>query len=310
MHINISKILSNSKERQYIVNLQKGKSLLALISCFLSLFFAIYAITSGLILYAKSGETPIELFRYFTIDANALMAFASAMIIPYAIDGYRKKRFYCPNWMFNFYYTGTVCTTLTMLVATFAISRVDMEMAFGGYNFYLHIVCPLMILVAFFLIESHFKFTVKDALYTLIPILSYSLIYFYKAMVIGENAGGWEDMYYLKGRMPVFFLFIILIALSFFIAVILCYLYNKLNELRKKKFVSRLWDENVSPVEIKVEIFGLGRYFGKKEYKSHVTIPLDILTIISNKYKIKIEELILAFNRGMLDSMNEKNAVK
>ena len=80
-----------------IINFQKRRSLLALINSFLSLILAIYAIVSGIILYVKDGVAPIALFQYFTIDSSIIAAFGAAMIIPYAIDGYRKKRFYCFN---------------------------------------------------------------------------------------------------------------------------------------------------------------------------------------------------------------------
>ncbi len=96
-------------------------------------------------------------------------------------------------------------------------------------------------------------------------------------------------------------------AAVFFIAYILRLLYNKLNDWRKKKFINNLWDEDISPVEIKIEFFGLGRYFGKKESKLYVTLPFDIISIVSNKYNIKKEELINAFIKGMLDKINEKN---
>ena len=100
-------ILRNLKERHYIINLQKNRSLVALISCCVSLFLTICCINYGLVQYARNGVKPLDLFQYFTITANAITAFATAMIIPYAIDGFRKKRFYCPKWAVLFYFTGT-----------------------------------------------------------------------------------------------------------------------------------------------------------------------------------------------------------
>lgn len=298
-------LLTNHRERQYIINLQKNRSLFALLASTVSLFFAIYAITSGLILYAKNGARPIDLFQYFTIDANAVTAFASSMIIPYAIDGLRKKRFYCPKWVLLFYYSGVVCTTLIMLFAIFVISRIDVVNAYGGYNFYLHLVCPIMILVSFFLIESYYKLTIKDAALTIIPIFIYAMVYIYEVVIIGEDNGGWQDIYYFTKYVSFIVSFIAMMFISMLVALMLKALYNKFNEIRKQKFIEALWDENASPIEIKIEFFGLGRFFGKKEYKSYVTLPLDIISIVSDKYHIKIEELIGAFVKGMLDSIKE-----
>lgn len=306
MKIKESSLLINNKERQYIISLHKNRSLVALIASAASLFFAIYAITSGLILYARNGARPIDLFQYFTIDANAITAFASSMIIPYAIDGFRKKRFYCPKWALLFYYSSVVCTTLIMFFAIFVISRIDMVNAFGGYNFYLHLICPIMILISFFLIESYYRLSIKDAVLTVIPIFIYAIVYIYEVVIVGESAGGWEDIYYFTKNAPFMVSFIAMMLISLLVAFILRALYNKLNDIRKRKLVEGLWDEDVSPVEIKIELFGLGRLFGKKEYKSYATLPLDIMYLISNKYNIKIEELINSFVKGMLDSIKER----
>ena len=70
--------------------------------------------------------------------------------------------------------------------------------------------------------------------------------------------------------------------------------------------MDNLWDEDVSPIEIKIEVFGLGRYMGKRENKSYVTLPLDIIMIIANKYHIKNEELIAVFTKGVLDVILEQ----
>lgn len=301
-----TKTSSNTYERQYIINLQKNRSLFAVISSFISLFTAIYAITSGLILYARNGELPINLFQYFTIDTNSITALASAMIIPYAIEGFRKKRFYCPKWALIFYYSGTMCTTLIMIFAVFVISRVDIVNAFGGYNFYLHLICPTLILISFFLMESNYRFTIKDAALTVIPVFIYAIIYIYEVVIKGESAGGWEDIYYFTIYAHFMVSFVAMLTISFLLANILRFLYNKLNDIRMRKLVNGLWGNDVSLIEIKIEFFGLGRYFGKKEYKSHVTLPLDIMTIVSDKYNIEINELIRPFIRGMLDSLNNR----
>ncbi|MBR1455126.1 MAG: hypothetical protein IJ593_10880, partial [Lachnospiraceae bacterium] len=63
--------------------------------------------------------------------------------------------------------------------AVFVISRVDIVNAFGGYNFYLHLICPTLILISFFLMESNYRFTIKDAALTVIPVFIYAIIYIY-----------------------------------------------------------------------------------------------------------------------------------
>ena len=296
----------NNTERQYIINLQKNRSLIAMLASIVSLCFAIYAIVAGLLLYQRNGLAPVDLFQFFTIDANVLTALGVAMIIPYAIDGFRKNRFYCPKWVVFFYYSGVVCTTLTMLFAVCVVSFVDTQAAFFGYNFYLHIICPIMILILFFTIESYYKISLKVSLFSLLPFFIYTLVYTYKVIIVGADSGGWEDIYYFaKFAHPVFSFFAMLL-IAFAVAVLVGFIYNKISAFRIKKFVSHLWNENVSDVEIKIELFGLGRFMGKKENKSYATLPLDIIYIFADKYHIKHEELINVYTKGLIDGINKK----
>ena len=301
-----NKLSKNQKSRNYIINLQKNRSIVALIASIISLCCAIYGINYSIIRYVKEEQQIIDLFQYFTIDANLLAAFASAMIIPYAIDGIRKKRFYCPKWAVLFYYCGTVWTTLILIFSVFVIRTFDPELAFRGSSLYLHLICPTMILISFMLIESYYKLVKKDVLYSISPIFIYALIYMYKVIIIGADKGGWEDIYYFTIFAPAPVSFCAMMLMSLLIAIGIRFLYNKISNYRIKKLVDNLWDEDVSPIEIKIEVFGLGRYMGKGENKSYVTLPLDIIMIIANKYHIKKEELIAVFTKGVLDEILEQ----
>ena len=294
-----------TKERQYIIQLESRRSLLALVASLISLFFAIYAITSALITQDRNGGNLIEVFRFFTVISNIIAAVASSMIIPYAIEGFRKTRFDCPRWTMHFFYIGATCTTLTMLFTLFIISFLDFGTAFRGHNFYLHLICPTMILISFFIIESHYKFTLKDSIICMIPILIYFCIYLYEAVYIGENNGGWKDMYYVTWIMPVPLSITIVVTLAIIDITLLRFIYNKLLDMRVKNFINHLWDKDVHPAEIKMELFGLGRYMGRFENKYCASLPLDIINIISEKYKLTKDELIKPFMKGMMDSISE-----
>ena len=294
-----------TKERQYIIQLESRRSLLALVASLISLFFAIYAITSALITQDRNGGNLIEVFRFFTVISNIIAAVASSMIIPYAIEGFRKTRFDCPRWTMHFFYIGATCTTLTMLFTLFIISFVDFRTAFRGHNFYLHLICPTMILVSFFVIESNYKFTLKDSIICMIPILIYFCVYLYKAVYIGENNGGWKDMYYVTWIMPLPLSITIVVTLAIIDTTLLRFIYNKLLNMRVKNFINHLWDKDVHPAEIKMELFGLGRYMGRFENKYYASLPLDIISIISEKYKLTKDELIKPFMKGMMDSISE-----
>ena len=77
------------------------------------------------------------------------MALATTMIIPFAIEGIQKKRLTYPKWAQRIHYAGVINTTLTMVFVLFVISWYDPLLAFGEENFFLHIVCPLLVLISF-----------------------------------------------------------------------------------------------------------------------------------------------------------------
>ncbi|MBR2186573.1 MAG: hypothetical protein IJ857_04480 [Lachnospiraceae bacterium] len=290
-------------KRHYIIGLYKIRSIIALIACLSALLFSINGILIGLILYTRNGETPSELFRYFTVDTNLITALSAGMLAPFAVEGIRKKRFSCPRWTARLYYIGTSCISLIMLFAVFVISWTDPVMAFGGANLYLHIICPIMVMLSFFFIESNYMYTVKDALICLIPFAVYSFVYFIEVVIIGEAKGGWPDYYSLTTNAPVAVSAAAMFIFAFGVALLIGRISNRLSKSRLDKLEKGLCDDEVSPAEIKIELFGLGRYMGRHEDSSNAALPLDIIELIANKYGLSKEELIRPYLKGLMDSI-------
>lgn len=61
----------------------------------------------------------------------------------------------------------------------------------------------------------------------------------------------------------------------------------------------------MDPVEIRIEIYGLGRYMGTHEDEHFAVLPLDITRMLGEKYHLS-EELIRPYIRGLLDARNER----
>ena len=190
-----------------------------------------------------------------------------------------------------------------MLFAVFVISWTDPVMAFGGANFYLHIICPIMVMLSFFFIESNYMYTVKDALICLIPFAVYSFVYFIEVVIIGEAKGGWPDYYSLTTNAPVAVSAAAMFIFAFGVALLIGRISNRLSKSRLDKLEKGLWDDEVSPAEIKIELFGLGRYMGRHEDSCNATLPLDIIELIANKYGLSKEELIRPYLKGLMDSI-------
>lgn len=304
MNIQNRAILHNSP-REYIISANSWHSRLALVACLVTIALSLYAITSGIVEYVLGGRSAFELFYWFTTNGNFLAVFSAAIIIPYAVEGIRKKYFSYPRWIAVIHYSGMICVTLIIVVAATLISWIDPENAYGGNNLYLHLICPLMVIISFFLVESGYRFSVKEALIACVPAFLYFIIYLIEVFIIGEEKGGWKDMYYIK-KIPLFISLPGIILFTLGIAFLIRALYNRLTLYRKRKFTSKLWPKDINPVEINIELFGLGRYMGKNTDKEFIEIPMRLINGIADLYGFKAEDLTRPYIRGFLDSVRDK----
>ena len=292
--------------RGYIIALSRWRSRLALIASLITFFVSLYAIAGGIVQNIERGLTVQELFHWFTINSNFLTAFSACMIVPFATEGIRKKHFSYPKWVAMFHYSGMVCTTLTMVFSLVFMSWVDPEAAFGGYNTYLHILCPILVLLSFFLVEAGFHYTLKDSLIAAGPTFLYEMIYMVEVVIIGKENGGWEDMYHMTEYVPFAVSVVGVTLLALGISLLIRRLYNRMIRIRSRKMAERLWPEDVNPVEINIEIFGLGRYMGRHADAEYVELPLELIDNIADRYHVKTEELIRPYMRGFLDSLKDR----
>lgn len=288
-----------------MIALRMWRSKMALLACVITLFDTLGAIGRGLVDYAKDGVETAELFHYFTINANILTALAAGCIIPFAVEGIRKKYFTYPKWAAIFHYSGTISTTLTMVFAVFLISRYDPYMAFGGNNLFLHIICPILVLISFFMVESDNRFSLRDSLIGLTPLVIYCAVYLYEVVLVGEKNGGWPDFYHIMDISPLYITLSGVLLMGFGIAAAIRWGSNRLNEYRRKKLTAR-WREDADPVEIRIEVFGLGRYTGKNVDKNNISLPMDIIELLADRYDMKTDELLRVFIKGVSDGLKEK----
>ena len=291
--------------KHYMINLYKWRSVAALIACIVTLFFSVNAINWGITSYMSEGTSVLSLFCYFTIVSNCLTALGSSFVLPYAVDGIHRKRFIYPKWVAMFHYAGTICTTLTMVFAVLVISWFNPDFAFGRYNFWLHLICPVAVLVSFFMVESSYRYSLDDTFICMIPFFIYSLFYLAFVVLIGEENGGWEDMYYAATFTPITLSLPLMYFLAFAVAFLIRAGYNRLSCYRQEKLTAA-WSNDAEPVEIKVEAFGLGRYDGKHGESNSINMPLEILEAMSEKYSLSMDELLRAYSKGVTGGLKER----
>jgi hypothetical protein len=92
------------------------------------------------------------------------------------------------------------------------------------------------------------------------------------------------------------------------IALLIRKLYNRVSLYRQKQMES-LWGEDLTPIEIKIEVYGLGRYTGVHDEIPNITVPFDIFYAFAKKYEVTPEELARAYNKGVIDGLAERDEV-
>ena len=212
-----------------------------------------------------------------------------------------RKRLTCPKWLVRIHYTGTVCLTLTMVFSVLCGSWFDPAAAFGGANFYLHIVSPLMILVSFFMVESGHELDMKDNLFAIIPTAAYGAWYYVHVIVRKD----WEDLYHLNEIVPFFVSILLLFVLVFGLGWLIRIVYNRLLA-RRGKTLRRIWEDGPDPVTVRIEIYSLGVYAGLREEKNALTVPFDILEEVSERFGIRLEDLSRAYIKGAIEGLRGK----
>jgi len=286
--------------KDFLIDFNRRRSILALLAAVIGAIFYMVSIYGGVVMFAQEGIS-FKLFRYFTIISGCYGLIVTIMLIPFAINGLINKRFTYNRWMALLHYSTAICTSVVFIFALCFISFYDPILAFGGYNFNLHFICPVMILISFMLVESHTYLTIKDSLICIIPIITYSLIYFYNVVIIHN----WDDLYNFNTYLP------------FYISMPLVYLYvfliadglRRLNNFKNKhlrKTLTRAWNNDVDEVAIKIDIYGLGRYIGLHGEKNSINMNFDVLYELSKAYDVKLEELATVYAKGVIDGEREK----
>ena len=298
--------VSVNRPRQYMVRLQRWRSIAALCACSVTLIATLASIGYALVRYMRLGWQPSDYFRYFTTLSNILTAFAAAFIIPYAINGIRKKYLIYPHWLSIMHFAGTVGVSLTFLFTMAFILPANSTFAVGNENLFLHVICPIAVLISFLMVESGRGLTKTAALVSTIPAFVYSLVYLVLVVFVGESQGGWEDLYQLNTFIPIYISLPLMWLLTAGIAFSLRLLFNRISRRRRARMLFS-WGEELDPVEVNIEIYGLGRFYGLHGEKNGLDIPYDILEDLANKYHMDVYSMIRVYVKGLYDGTWEKS---
>lgn len=294
--------------REHLTVLLKRRSVTALCCGILTLLLAFYGIISGVNrTVAVFHENGFRSFFYYTMLSNLFAALSAAFVFPYTVEGIRKKRFILPGWVSVVHFTATVTITITMAFVLAFVSRASPDDAFGGANLVTHVFCPVLILISFFQIESGHLFTWKDRLIGIIPFCLYMTVYYIEVVAIGAENGGWQDLYQIREHLSSFLAIPLLLLLAFGVSTAIALLSNCLTKKRSIKLY-RLWREDLDPVEVRIEAYGLGRTASRYSERESIQIPYDILKYLAERYHLKTEDLMKPFVKGVMIGLDEMNS--
>ena len=293
--------------KKYLIALAEKHSILALCAGLLLFVCTFAAIIIWIGNYDHMEEPPLH---YFTALSNLVSAIAAAFMIPYAVDGIRKKHFVLPRYIVLFQFSAATCVSVTMFTSLALILPTQGAMAVTGTNFWLHIVTPLCAVILFQCVETGVSISRHEAILCLIPYWVYIAVYFVMVVIVGKERGGWSDFYMAKAFWPAWISVILFLIIGFAMALVLRLVHNRLT-VQFWKRVTRMWTDDMMPEEMLVEAFGLGRYVGRNiNSEIELSVPINIFEEMSKRYGLPMEKLINAYIYGALDSIRQKNSTK
>ena len=263
------------KTMDELVRRNRVQCLLALISCIVVVVGVCIGVTMNLVTIHDENfdNMSIRTFKMFTVNSNIFAALAAFTVIPYAIDGIRKKEYILPDWVVVFNLMGTTAVTLTFLVSLFVLSPVKgFVLIFTGSRFFLHGLCPILAILAFCVFVTSHRISAKQAFIALIPVAIYAILYFVMVVVITEARGGWEDIYGLVTRIPAWVSATLILPLTYGITTLIRLWHNFSFKRRRKNEVQIFLDyfDGKKAEEI---LFEMGKARAKIQPCGDIVIP-------------------------------------
>ena len=298
---------------EVLVRRNRIQCICALVSCAIVVVCVCIGVTMNLTtLYDEDFDNMgIRTFCMFTVNSNILAAVSSFAIIPYAIDGIRKKEYVLPNWVVVFMMTGTTAVALTFLVSLFILSPVKgFVLIFTGSRFFLHGVCPILNILAFCLFITSHKVKVKETFFSLIPVAIYATVYFIMVVVITEANGGWNDFYGFATRIPFWIPAILILPLTFGIATLIR-LWHNYSFVKRRKNEAQIFLEYFEGKDAEQIITEMGKARAKLQPSGDVIVPTFVIkkVMIFTESELDIDTACRMYLDGYLEAVKNDRAL-
>lgn len=292
-------------ESKYRLN--KIKSIFALL-----LSITITAIIAVVVIreVVRLQSSAYNVFRYFTTISNVFAAYGAILTIPYALDGIFKHRYNVSAQITRLLFCGTICVTITMILALGLLWPINGNDAVTGYNFWCHIVCPILVVVLFFLVSGEKPISIRDCLSAVVPFMAYSVIYAILVKIVGEENGGWPDLYGILSLMPIWLALVLSPCAVFLIAFGFRAVHNIGAKRRWNKMVEQII-RRYKPedgTDIRFMLYEMGELMGTYDGQYEMVIPIQLINILAEHYtEFQFEEMVNIFVKGALNKISHEN---
>lgn len=150
----------------------KQKLILAII---LNFIIFILEIIGAVLSIQRHG---ILAFTFYTENSNYYALFVSLIFCIGGIVAVIRQD-YLYHWIHTLRFISTVCLTITFIIAVFVLMpfRPNMVpfMLFEGSSLYQHLLCPLLSLFSFLVLENQKPFSRNVIIYAIIPTIVYGV---------------------------------------------------------------------------------------------------------------------------------------
>lgn len=288
------------------------RNLIAFICASLIIIFTFWGVTYGLL--EKPNEiTPergVFIFHLFTVNSNLLSLASAILVVSFTIQGLLKKKYEVPSWAFQVLYCATICVFLTFNFSLALILPRNGVSAVIGMNLFLHILCPILCVILFFMVSTDKHVNLLNSILVMIPFGLYALVYAIMVLILGEENGGWRDIYHLFTYIPWYLVLIVMVPAVFGISSLFRFLHNLVVNKRNyavESYVIREY-KDLSKDELIDLAHSIGYYSIKDSKAKTIPVPLKDLYLIAKSNKnVELKDLVDSFSKGYLDHLKELN---
>ena len=167
--------------------------------CNLTVAIAVAAALLSRFPAVEAGESRFRsgarIFRYFTNDSNLFAALVCLLLLPFSLRS-AVTGAGLPAWVCSAKYVAVCAVTLTLLtVICFLAPTQGFGKMFRGTNLWLHLICPVLCILSFQLLEVRAPLNPGLTFAATVPVLLYGGVYLALVVFVGEERGGWKDFY-------------------------------------------------------------------------------------------------------------------